>query len=199
VLYFEELILLRSMEGRDQELTKRLAKCRQEKGLILRDINGISSQLRDKKVEIDKIKAREDDLMAKFHELCAEGSDKYDIIRAYFEKVQKIRKGKRTQQANPEKEAGGAGEDEEEPEEEEEPEDEDEDEDEENAIVGLPQEEYKIDEIDKLREERTKMYNEKQDILAFINNLEVSRKKLEKQEERISLELEETEEEIQDF
>jgi hypothetical protein len=37
------------------------------------------------------------------------------------------------------------------------------------AIVGLPQEEYKIDEIDKLREERTKMYNEKQDILAFIS------------------------------
>jgi len=27
--------------------------------------------------------------------------------------------------------------------------------------VGLPQEEYKIDDIDKLREERTKMYNEK--------------------------------------
>lgn len=87
VLYFEELILLKSMEGRDQELTKRLAKCRQEKGVILRDINGISAKLRDKKTEIDKIKAREDDLMAKFHELCPEGSDKYDIIRAYFEKV----------------------------------------------------------------------------------------------------------------
>jgi len=28
VLYYEELILLKSMEGRDQELTKRLAKCR---------------------------------------------------------------------------------------------------------------------------------------------------------------------------
>lgn len=197
VLYFEELILLRSMEGRDQELTKRLAKCRQEKGVILRDINGISGKLRDKKVEIDRIKAREDDLMAKFHELCAEGSDKYDVIRAYFEKVQKIRKGKRAGAAAAvEKEAGGNGEDDEEPEEEEEPEEDDEDEDEENAIVGLPQEEYKIDEIDKLREERTKMYNEKQDILAFINELEVSRKKLEKQEERISLELEETEEEI---
>jgi uncharacterized coiled-coil DUF342 family protein len=95
VLYFEELILLKSMEGRDQELTKRLAKCRQDKGVILREINGISSKLRDKKVEIDKIKVREDDLMAKFHELCQEGSDKYDILRAYFEKVQKIRKGKR--------------------------------------------------------------------------------------------------------
>ena len=28
VLFFEELILLKSMEGRDQELTKALAKCR---------------------------------------------------------------------------------------------------------------------------------------------------------------------------
>jgi hypothetical protein len=28
ILYFEELILLKSMEGRDQDLTKRLAKCR---------------------------------------------------------------------------------------------------------------------------------------------------------------------------
>ncbi len=196
ILYFEELILLKSMEGRDQELTKRLAKCRQEKGVILKEINGISAKLRDKKTEIDKIKVREDDLMAKFHELCAEGSDKYDIIRAYFEKVQKIRKGKRNnnQSQQAEKEAGG--EDEEEQEEEEEPEEEDEDEDEENAIVGLPQEEYKIDEIDKLREERTKMYNEKQDILAFIMELEVARKKLEKSEERISLELEETEDEI---
>jgi len=28
ITYFEELILLRSMESKDQELTKRLAKCR---------------------------------------------------------------------------------------------------------------------------------------------------------------------------
>ena len=201
ILYFEELILLKSMEGRDHELTKRLAKCRQDKGVILREINGISAKLRDKKVDIDKIKVREDDLMAKFHELCPEGSDKYDVIRAYFEKVQKIRKGKRAAAGGGNQNADkdpNAEEDEEEEPEEEEPEEE-EDEDEENAIVGLPQEEYKIDEIDKLREERTKMYNEKQDILAFINDLEVQRKRLEKQEERISMELEETEEEIHDF
>jgi hypothetical protein len=174
ILYFEELILLKSMEGRDHELTKRLAKCRQDKGVILREINGISSKLKDKKVEIDKIKVREDDLMAKFHELCAEGSDKYDIIRAYFEKVQKIRKGKRAGNSSAAQNTEKAeGDEEEEEPEEEEPEEEEEDEDEDNAIVGLPQEEYKIDEIDKLREERTKMYNEKQDILVFINDLEV--------------------------
>lgn len=75
--------------------------------------------------------------MTKFHELCPEGSDKYDIIRAYFEKVQKIRKNRKNI-AQQDKEAGGNGEDEEEEQEEEEPEEEDEDEDEENAIVGLP-------------------------------------------------------------
>lgn len=32
VIFFEELILLKSMESRDQELTKMLAKCRQDKG-----------------------------------------------------------------------------------------------------------------------------------------------------------------------
>lgn len=35
--------------------------------------------------------------------------------------------------------------------------------------------------------------------MVFINDLEVQRKRLEKQEERISTELDETEEEIQDF
>jgi hypothetical protein len=32
ILFFEELILLKSMESRDQELTRALAKCRQDKG-----------------------------------------------------------------------------------------------------------------------------------------------------------------------
>jgi len=32
ILYYEELIILKSMESRDQELTKSLAGCRQEKG-----------------------------------------------------------------------------------------------------------------------------------------------------------------------
>lgn len=129
------------MEGRDQELTKRLAKCRQEKGVILREINGITAKLKDKTIDINKIKAREDDLLAKFHELCPENSEKHDILKAHFEKVQKIRKGKRGNGANPQgadKNGEGNGEDEEQEEEEEEPEEEEEDEDDENAIMGLP-------------------------------------------------------------
>ena len=40
------------------------------------------------------------------------------------------------------------------------------------------------------------LYQEKEDILAFINDLESQRKKLENQEKKIKAELEDTEEEI---
>ncbi len=55
----------------------------------MREINEISKQLREKKSQIDSIKSREEDLMVRFHELCPEGSDKYDEIRKYFEKIMK--------------------------------------------------------------------------------------------------------------
>lgn len=194
ILFFEELILLKSMESRDQELTRALAKCRQDKGQILREINEISKKLRDKKTEIDAIKAKEEELIGKFHELCPEGSDKYDMIRKHFEKIVK-RRSKRQQL---DKEAGGE-EDDEDVEEEEEYEEEEEDDEDENNINALSQEEYKIDEIEKLSEERMELYTEKEKILQYINDLESSRKKLETQEKRIKSELEETEEEIQDF
>ncbi len=55
--------------------------------MILKDINDISRKLKDKTKEINDIKEREDDLMARFHELCPEGSEKYDEIRKFFDKV----------------------------------------------------------------------------------------------------------------
>lgn len=198
ILFFEELILLKSMEGRDQELTKALAKCRQDKGQILREINEISKKLREKKNEIDGIKAKEEDLMVKFHELCPEGSDKYDDIRKFFERIIK----RRPKQKQFDKEAGdGADEDEDDDnaEEEEEYEEDEEDEEDENNVVSLPQEDYKIDEVEKLRDERMNLYDEKEKILQFINDLESQRKRLENQEKKIKSELEDTEEEIQDF
>mmetsp|Transcript_35625 Transcript_35625/g.54474 ORF Transcript_35625/g.54474 Transcript_35625/m.54474 type:complete len:489 (+) Transcript_35625:3242-4708(+) len=195
ILFFEELILLKSMEGKDIQLTKRLAACRQEKGQILKEINEISRKLKDKKKEIDEIKEKEEDLMIRFHELCPERSDKYEEIRKFFEKI--IKRRRRVEK--PEK-GDGDDEDEDEEAEEEEEMDEDEDEDEdENTIAGLPPEEYKIEDIEKLREERLDLYEEKEKILQFINDLEVQRKRLENKERSIKTELEETEEEIQDF
>jgi len=46
VLFYEELILLKSMEAREQELTDKLAGCRYAKGEILSKINGISKELK---------------------------------------------------------------------------------------------------------------------------------------------------------
>lgn len=60
----------------------------------------------------------------------------------------------------------------------------------------MPQEEYKIDEIEKLREERMDLYEDKDKILQFINDLETQRKKLENKERNIKAELEDTEEEL---
>jgi hypothetical protein len=95
ILFFEELILLKSMESKDIQLTKRLGLCRQEKGQILKEINEISRKLKDKKKDIDSIKEREEELMIKFHEYCPERSDKYDVIRKFFEKI--IKRKRRTE------------------------------------------------------------------------------------------------------
>jgi chromosome segregation ATPase len=194
ILFFEELILLKSMESKDITLTKRLASCRQEKGQILKEINEISRKLKDKKKEIDEIKEKEEDLMIRFHEFCPERSDKYEEIRKFFEKI--IKRRRRVEK--PEK--GDAGEDDEDEdedaeEEEEEMEEEDEDEDE-NTIAGLPPEEYKIEDIEKLREDRLDLYEEKEKILQFISDLDNQRRRLENKERAIKTDLEETEEEI---
>merc|ERR1711935_310203 len=97
--------------GKDIQLTKRLAECRQEKGKILKDINEISRKLKDKKKEIDLIKEKEEDLMVKFHELCPERSDKYEEIRKFFEKIIKKKKKK---PEKPDKQDGDEDEEEEE-------------------------------------------------------------------------------------
>lgn len=193
ILFYEELILLKSMEGKDIQLTRRLAECRQEKGKILKDINEISRKLKEKKKEIDLIKEKEEDLMIKFHELCPERSDKYEEIRKFFEKI--IKKKKKRPERAEKAEGDEEDEDAEEDEEEEEQEDEDEDEDE-NTVAGLTNEEYKIEDIEKLRDERLELYDDKEKILQFINDLEIQRKKLENKERNIKQDLEETEEEI---
>jgi len=169
IVFFEELILLKSMEGKDIQLTKRLAGCRQEKGQILKEINEISRKLKEKKKEIDEIKEKEEDLMSRFHELCPERSDKYEEIRKYFEKILK----RRRRVEKPERAEGDEDDDEEDAEEEEEMEEEEDEDEDENTVAGLPPEEYKIEEIDRLREERMDLYEDKEKILQFINDLEV--------------------------
>lgn len=165
----------------------------------MREINEISKKLRDKKKEIDDIKEKEENLMGRFHELCPDdGSETHEKIRKFFEKI--IKRRRRVERHNEKDGTEGAEDDDDEGEEEDEQFEEEEEEDEDdNNVVGLPQEEFKIDEIEKLREERLDLYEEKEKILSFINELENQRKRLESQEKKIKAELEDTEEEIQDF
>jgi chromosome segregation ATPase len=197
ILFFEELILLKSMESKDIKLTKRLAECRQQKGQILKETNDISRKLRENNKFVDDIKEKLADLMDRFHELCPERSDKYEEIRKFFEKIVK-RKARRIEKI--EKEEGDDEDDDDDDDGGDDDEvDEDDDDDDDNGVQGLPQEEYKIEEIEKLREERLDLYEEKDNIARTINDLQTQSKKLENRQNLIKQELEETEEEIKDF
>jgi len=132
--------------------------------------------------------------MDRFHEYCPERSDKYEEIRKFFEKI--IKRRRKVERV--EKEDGEEDDDEDDMEEEEEMDDEDDDDDD-NGVQGLPQEEYKIEDIERLREERLDLFEDKEKIAAFINDLQNKSKKLENKQNLIKAELEETEEEIQDF
>jgi len=132
--------------------------------------------------------------MDRFHKYCPERSDKYEEIRKFFEKI--IKRRRKVERV--EKEDGEEDDDEDDMEEEEEMDDEDDDDDD-NGVQGLPQEEYKIEDIERLREERLDLFEDKEKIAAFINDLQNKSKKLENKQNLIKAELEETEEEIQDF
>jgi len=162
----------------------------------MKEITEITKKLKEKKKEIENIKHEEEMLLGKFHENCPEGGPKYNEIRRFYERITKKRR-------KPEKEAKGDAEDDDEEEGEVEQEEEDEaeaeDEDEDPAIAGLSQEDFKIDEIEKLRDERCQLYDAKEKIGIYITDLEGTRKKMENQERHINTELGETEEEIRDF
>lgn len=182
ILLFEELILLKSMEHKDQELTQQLTSNRQEKGQIMKEITEITKKLKEKKKEIDSIKHDEEMLLQKFHEYCPEGSAKYNEIRRFYERITKKRRKPEQKEKNEDDDDEEEGEAAEEEEEEQEQEDEDED----PAIAGLSQEDFKIDEIEKLRDERCQLYDAKEKIGIYITDLEGTRKKMENQERHIN-------------
>ena len=123
ILLFEELILLQSMEIRDQELMAQLGQCKQQSDMISQSIKDITSDLAKKTKEIDDIREKQDQLMAKFHFECPPDHEKYAEVSAFFEKRSKRRKKPDKRDKN-EDEDNEDGEDEEE-EEQDEAEDED--------------------------------------------------------------------------
>lgn len=116
----------------------------------MKEITDITKKLKEKKKEIDNIKHDEEILLGRFHEHCPEGSNKYNEIRRFYERItkkrRKVEKIEKEQDDDDEEEGEDQQEDDEEPA--------DEDEDEDPAIAGLSQEDFKIDEIEKLRDER---------------------------------------------
>ncbi len=126
---------------------------------------------------------------------CPEGSSKYNDIRRFYERITK----KRRKPEKIEKEEVDEDDEEGEGEQDEEEEDPQEDEDEDPAISGLSQEDFKIDEIEKLRDERLQLYDQKEKIGMYITDLESQRRRMENREKSINVELKDTEEEIRDF
>ena len=107
----------------------------------MKEITEITKKLKEKKKEIDTIKHEEEALLLK---------------RRKVEKVDK------EEAAEDDDDEEGEGENEEE----EEPEQDDEDED--PAISGLSHEDFKLDEIEKLRDERLQLYDNKEKIGMYI-------------------------------
>lgn len=161
----------------------------------MKDITEITKKLKEKKKEIDNIKHEEELLLARFHDNCPEGGPKYNEIRRFYERITKKRRKTEKVEKEDQEEDDEEGEGEQEEEDEAEAEDEDED----PAIAGLSQEDFKIDEIEKLRDERLALYDAKEKIGIYITELEGQRKRMETNEKRINQELGETEEEIRDF
>ena len=194
ILLYEELILLESLESRDQELTSKLQSSKGEKGFIIREITAITRQLEEKKDKIDEIQMKENDLKRRFHDLCPEGSDKYAELSAFYEKLHIRRK-------KPEKKKEENQEEDEDEEEEAEIEEdqEEEEEDDDQGIAGLNPEDYKIDDIENLRNERLDLWDEKNSIQTEIERLQKSQKTMAKKENEIENSLKETMDEIKDF
>ena len=194
ILLFEELILLNSMEAKDKELTTQLGSCTSEKGFIIREIQEITKKLIQKRQDIEGIKEEEQALMVKFHEFCPENHEKYDEILRFYEKITKKRK-------RPEKvkQENDGDEDDEEAEAEEEEFEEEEDDDEEDNFNPQFGEDTKIDDIEKLRDERLELFDRKEKIQIYISDLQNQQRRMESTQKRIDQELAETEEEIADF
>lgn len=80
ILLFEELILLESMESRDQDLMAALGQCKQRSDMISTSIKEITTDLAKKTKEIDDIREKQEVLMAKFYELCPQEHENHNAV-----------------------------------------------------------------------------------------------------------------------
>ena len=166
ILLYEELILLDSMQPEDLRLSNELKKCTESKGFIIKEIQEISKKLISKRAEVEDIKEEELKLLAQFHDLVPTNHDHYDQILAFYEKITKKRR--RPDKVKTEDVEGD--EDGEEVEEEEEVEEDDDDDD--DNFNPQFSEDTKIDEIERLRESRMHLFDQKSAIQLYISDLQ---------------------------
>jgi len=159
ILLFEELILLKSMQPEDLRLSNELKKCTESKGFIIKEIQEISKKLISRRAEVEDIKEEEAKLLSQFHELVDTNHEHYDQILAFYEKItKKRRKPERVKQDDADGDEDG------EEAEEEEVEEEDDDDDDDNFNPQFGEGEVKIDEIERLRDNRLHLYDQKEAI-----------------------------------
>merc|ERR1712060_684532 len=108
-----------------------------------------------KKDEVEDIKEEEAKLLSSFHELVDTNHENYDAILAFYEKITK----KRRRPEKVKQEEADGDEDGEEAEEEEVEEDDDDDDD--DNIGPQFGEDTKIDDIERLRDQRLQLYDQK--------------------------------------
>jgi hypothetical protein len=188
ILLFEELILLKSMQKEDERLTSELRKCTESKGFIIKEIQDITKKLLTKKADIETIKDEENKLLAQFHELVDQNHENYDAILNFYEKI--TRKRRKPEKIKAEEGDGDEDGEEEEPEEDQD-DDDDDDDDNFNPQFG---EDTKIDDVEKLRDQRLDLYDRKEQIQLYIQELQSTQKKMEGKQRTIDADLRETEE-----
>lgn len=202
IQYYQELLLLHGMESRDQDLSSRLVRCMTDKGQIVKEIMEISKKLRDKKGEIESIENLKEANMAKFKELIPETTPNYDEVFAFFTKKVKRRRKQERRKKNEDDDEDDEGDDEfdEDEDYEDEGEDEDEEDEEDNEqALKFNQEEHKIDDVDRLREERLDIIEEGQKIQKILDELDQQRKLCENRQKEVDKRLKDTLDEIHVF
>ena len=153
ITYFDELMILNCLQDKDDELSSKLLRLKQDKNGITKELNEIAKKVQEKDNEISIHKMTIKELENSFDGLVSQDMPEYDQLHDFF-----MRKIKRRKKEKEEKKKEGENEEEEEEEEEENEESEDEDaidEDEDaQLIMKLNQDDHKIEDIEKLREQR---------------------------------------------
>eukprot|EP01012_Entosiphon_sulcatum_P026263 TRINITY_DN3167_c0_g1_i1.p1 TRINITY_DN3167_c0_g1~~TRINITY_DN3167_c0_g1_i1.p1 ORF type:complete len:1748 (+),score=500.61 TRINITY_DN3167_c0_g1_i1:141-5384(+) len=191
LLLYRELMLLKDFKKRDQQLSKKLEDRRSEKADIMGKIQQCQEKLSDKKVEIERLLAREKQIMQEFNACIATSQQAQDALVKIFKK--KIRRRKRVDaesvmSGSTTSDVSDMSDDDE---------DYDDDEEEEQCPPGCDPATFKR--VVELRERRLEQEDIVNDFQKSIEALRKENEQLSKKEKTIDTQLKQVEKEIQQF